>query len=457
MKKQLLKKTIFMLTFMCSILLWQNITQAATMSISASKTSVNPGEQVTITVSSDCTGRINLGTTAGTLSNNSVWIEGNSQSVTLTANSAGTITVTAQPVTLASSSGDEVSIPAKSCNVKVATNSTQGNNSNNGSSNNNNNNGNSNQTNNTNSKSNVATLANLGINPNDFKGFSPSKTSYSVTVPNSVSNINIYASKGQSGQTISGTGSKSLREGANQFNVTVTAEDGKTTKTYTLSVTREATEDKKDSQEDNEQENKRKEDEVQEDEKDTQDEDKKKEIGLSALKIEDINLEPNFKKDIYEYRVNLTEDKSLLNINTEPLSQNQKVEIIGNEDLKEGENLITILVSDENGENTATYQIIVDKKLENKEEIDNKGTEKKKRIIIIASLSVIIIIVAVILIIRYVRYKRDIEEFSETYFDQEEDIFSDKGKQKEKLNNVEEDLYDEKPKKKGKSKGKRFK
>lgn len=89
------------------------------------------------------------------------------------------------------------------------------------------------------SKSSVATLGNLGIKPNDFKGFVPNKTTYSTTVPNSISSIEIYATKGQSGQTISGTGIKELKEGENNFDINVTAEDGKTTKTYNLTVTRE--------------------------------------------------------------------------------------------------------------------------------------------------------------------------------------------------------------------------
>ena len=58
--------------------------------------------------------------------------------------------------------------------------------------------------------------------------------------------IKVYATpaKGQeSKQKISGTGTKTLKEGANTFNVVVTAEDGKTQKTYTINVTRKAKEE----------------------------------------------------------------------------------------------------------------------------------------------------------------------------------------------------------------------
>lgn len=92
-------------------------------------------------------------------------------------------------------------------------------------------------------KSNVTTLSNLGIRPNDFSGFRAAKTSYSTEVPNDVESIEIYANKGQNGQTITGTGKKTLQEGTNTFNIVVTAEDGTSKKTYTLTVNRKAKDD----------------------------------------------------------------------------------------------------------------------------------------------------------------------------------------------------------------------
>lgn len=97
--------------------------------------------------------------------------------------------------------------------------------------------------NSTNSTSSIATLANLGIRPNDFSGFKATKTSYSTDVPNNVESVEIYATKGQSGQSISGTGKKALKEGSNTFNIVVTAEDGKTKKTYTLTINRKSNTD----------------------------------------------------------------------------------------------------------------------------------------------------------------------------------------------------------------------
>lgn len=147
----------------------------------------------------------------------------------------------------------------------------------------NNNNGNDNNgatsNNNSTSKSNVATLSNLGIRPNDFSGFNANKTSYSTEVPNNVESIEIYANKGQSGQTISGTGKKTLKEGANTFNVVVTAEDGKTKKTYTITVTRKTKDDNNSTE--NETTN-----EITEEVTETEDSEKPS-FGLTKLSISD--------------------------------------------------------------------------------------------------------------------------------------------------------------------------
>lgn len=90
----------------------------------------------------------------------------------------------------------------------------------------------------TNVKSNTATLSDFGIKPHDFKGFKPSTFKYSVDVPSDTETVEIYAVKGQNGQLVAGTGIKKLKDGANTFEVVVTAEDGKTKNTYTLTINR---------------------------------------------------------------------------------------------------------------------------------------------------------------------------------------------------------------------------
>lgn len=416
MKDKLIKLTIGIILFL-GIIIFQNKVEAVSISISASSSSIKENGSVTINVSSDGTGRINLNTSNGSLSSNSIWVEGNTKSVTLKGVKAGKATITAVPVTLSNSNGeDDNNVASKSCTISVVSGSSDTNSGN------------------TQTKSSVATLANLGIKPNDFSGFSPNKTTYSTTVPNSTTSIEIYAQKGQSGQKITGTGKKQLKEGNNAFSVKVTAEDGKTTKTYNLTVTRKASEN---ANEENTTNNITAEETKQENQ-----------TGLSQLSIEGITLSPEFKNDIYEYTANISDDKEKLDITATPITENDKVEITGNENLKDGENVITILVSDESGENTVTYQINV-KKGANNNEIINKNNEKKSEILIISIIGAAIIIIIIAIIVHHAHAKNNI--YNGMYMPFEEGV-----SEQEKIEK-EEEIYKKRPEKKRKSKGKRFK
>ena len=239
------------------------------------------------------------------------------------------------------------------------------------------------------SKSSNANLSNLGIRPHDFTGFSPSKTSYSVTVPQDTESVEVYAQVADNGATVSGTGTVSLDEGENVVNVTVTAEDG-TTKTYTINITRgEVTEETT---------------EVSSGE------------GLSKLVIQQIReMTPEFETNVYEYTAKYIGEKTSLPIEVEPTDESYQVEIVGNEDLKEGENLITILVSTSAGENVATYQITVDKSLVDEEALAREQAEKeqRQRTIIGAVVAVVVVLaVIVFIIIRRRRNRKFAEEYS---------------------------------------------
>ena len=325
----------------------------------------------------------------------------------------------------------------------------------------------SNQSNNTQTKSSVAILGNLGIKPNDFSGFTPNKTSYSTTVPNSVSSIEVYAvspqnqkqtedlKKSSQKQTISGTGKKQLKEGQNNFEIKVTAEDGKTTKTYKLTVTREKSNSSAGEEATGEEttENTVESNDVTENNNQEQNEENiesdEQKIGLSELKIEGLTLSPEFKKNVYEYNTKLEEDKESLEIIATPITEGSKVDITGNENLKDGENTITIIVSDESDENMATYQINVTKE-KKQENVVNLTYKIIKENFVIVILAVAILIVIIILIVHLIKNKNSV--YSGIYMPYEEgvteheDIHQNEFK-KEKKNRA----------KMKKSKGKRFK
>lgn len=105
----------------------------------------------------------------------------------------------------------------------------------------NNNVSNNNTSNNNTSNLSEARLKDLGITPNDFKGFKGNQYEWSCEVPNEVDKVYIYATPENPNAKIkSGIGNVALKEGENKFEIVVVAEDGKTKKTYTLNITRKA-------------------------------------------------------------------------------------------------------------------------------------------------------------------------------------------------------------------------
>lgn len=419
--KKYIKEILSIMFFIAIIWFLTNVSNAASISLTPSKATAEAGENVNVTVSSDCVGRVNLTVSNGKISTNKVWIEGGTQTVTVTVGNSGTTSITASAQdNMLSNNGVDVPVSAitKSISIKSATIS--------------NNNGKSSDISNsdtqkTQTKSNVATLSNLGIKGQyDFTGFTSSKTSYSVTVPNDVESVEIYASKGQNGQKISGTGVKQLQEGANAVNVVVTAEDGKTTKTYTVNIERKALEENTEEQ--------------------TEETQESTTFGLKDLKVEGMELTPEFNTDTYSYTVQLTEDKSSLGLTTIATDEKASIEVNGNEDLKDGENIITIIVKDETGEKTVTYQITVNKTVSNNEKteatVQNINNSKKKKILILVC--GVIFIILIIVIIMVIKKKKDSNNGD--YYQSNIEIQD---------NNTSELKYEE-PKKKH-SKGKRFK
>lgn len=67
--------------------------------------------------------------------------------------------------------------------------------------------------------------------------FSRTTYNYNLTVPSNVTSVNVIASKGNSKQTISGTGRRTLEYGGNRVKVVVTAQD-KSSRTYEIMITR---------------------------------------------------------------------------------------------------------------------------------------------------------------------------------------------------------------------------
>lgn len=337
MKNKLLKISFI---FLLCVILMPSI-YAATLNISGA-TSGSPNGKVTITISGDFTGRVNLSASNGTLSSSKVWIENNSQTVTVTLGSSGTTSITATPSNVSDQEGNIISLGAKSKSISItqpSNNNTNTNTNTNTKPNTNTNKNNTNTTTNKNNNSNKNTTtkssnANLKNMILSVEGLSPAFakniTSYSVNVGENVDTIKVNATVEHSRASYSVSGNTNLKAGENVINVKVTAEDG-TVKTYKINVLKS-------------------------------DDPVKSDATLSSVIIEDVDLGQAFDPNVTEYNAgDITVKSNKLNIYAYPTNDNAKVEILGNENLKVGENKITIKVTSENGKVTKEYSISFNK------------------------------------------------------------------------------------------------
>lgn len=315
-------KYLFILNLLLFVLI-SNI-NAVTMGLSINKSSVNVGDSFVVTISG-INGRVNI-SSSGNISLNisgEPWVEG-SMEITGTANSVGTGTITVTPVNASTTGSDPQKVDsANSVSINVVEPPQTNNNQNNNTNNNNNNNAN----NNTNTKSNNANLKSLFI---DQEGLSPMfssvVTSYTLTVPESVTSLKITPVVEQAGAKYWITGDENLEMGNNVVTITVTAPDG-TKKVYTINVSRVNDVNKADA-------------------------------SLKSLIIDGVELKPEFSPDTLEYDLgNFDSSIEKLTILAFANSDNAKVEIQGNSDFKAGENIIKVIVTAEDGTTTREYSL----------------------------------------------------------------------------------------------------
>lgn len=357
MKKKTIKILLILISAIVLYLLLTTTSQAA-LSISTSKSTVSPGESfsVTVSVSSNEAGAINLSVSNGRLSNNYVDLMSQSSvTISCTAGNSGTVSISASG-RVANYNTETEGQQSASKTVQIVTPVTPVNPSNGGnsSSNNNNNskpntNNNSNSNNNNNKpetqKSSDSTLKSLTIEGCElYPEFSPETKEYSVKVGNDVTNVNIVATANDSKASCKLEGVyQDLAIGENTATVVVTAEDGSTNR-YIIKITRG-----------------------------------REALKLVTLKIsykdsegniKELKLNPELSEEIFEYKL---EDLSYLisKLDVEVIAnlEDAKIEITGNEKLSEGENIITITItmpaeSEELEDEVLTYKIVVNKEKE---------------------------------------------------------------------------------------------
>lgn len=349
MNKKILKSIIIIGIIGIITLILTNTSDAASLSVKASKSSVSPGESFTVTVTlSDAAGPVSATVSGGSGSLAKEWLENSSKSFTCTAGSSGTVTITASGTVGDFATGNDVTVRnSTSVTIVVPTpqpeptpapkpsNNTSNNNSSGNSSNNN--------TSTTPKKSDNSNLSSIQIAEGVISPeFSKTVKEYTINVPYEVTKLSIAATPEHSKGTVTINGNDELKVGENLIEIIVTAEDSSTDK-YTIKAIRA-----------------------------------KQELSLQTLSIYYVNengekvelkLDPQFSFDVYSYSVNdiLAHTIQSLSVEAKANVENAKVEIVGNDELKSGTNEITIKISvtdEARLEEQKTYTIKVQKEEE---------------------------------------------------------------------------------------------
>ena len=254
--------------------------------------------------------------------------------------------------------------------------------------------------------------------------FNRSQTSYILSFPydfdyKTLGKISINASKEDSKEKVEGIGTKEVKVGTNVYNLVVTAENGET-KTYTIKLIKP---------------------EISED----------KNMRLATLKLSytdengnnvELPLDKTFNAETLEYSLNVSNIVKAIKVDTTlpDGSDGIKVSVFGNEDLQDGENVITITLANENADTEnpkkTVYTIKVNKAAAVAPEVaiteqSNKAPEKKLnfKLIIGIILGIILLLIITLIILLIVSKKQakksDDEEYG--FIDDNDDDYDQEG------------------------------
>lgn len=213
--------------------------------------------------------------------------------------------------------------------------------------------------------------------------FSKDVTEYSLTVGADVDSLEIKAEASDDNAKVEITGNDNLLMGENTVEIKVTAEDG-TVRTYKINVTKGEAETANT-------------------------------LSLSELTVAGYTLSPEFSSNVYQYVLNIENPTiTSLNVNAKSNVDSAVIEIAGNNELKLGENIITILVKSEDGTEVTTYQITVNI-TEKQEEQIIAGIDNNDLFLYggIAAGALIILIIIIIIAVR--RRKRNDDDLDPYY------------------------------------------
>lgn len=180
---------------------------------------------------------------------------------------------------------------------------------------------------------------------------------YYLTVSNDVQNIEVLAISENPNATIEIIGNTNLQEGLNLITIRVTSEDKTQSNVYTIEVTKTANLELANT-------------------------------NLEILAIENVFLNPPF--DSYEtnYKAEVSNTTETINLLAVPENERATVEVNRKDNLVEGNNIVTVIVTAQNGFTKKKYQVEVYKRnLEEEEKYQEEQKEKLEQAYKISELS----------------------------------------------------------------------
>lgn len=182
-----------------------------------------------------------------------------------------------------------------------------------------------------------------GITPN----FDSNIYEYYLIVPSEVNNIDVLTISENLNAFVEVTGNDNLKEGLNTISIKITSEDKTQNKVYTIQVTKTSNLDLANT-------------------------------NLEILAIESFLLNPPFNVSESNYKTEVSNEINSINVLAIPENENAVVDVVGKDNLKDGNNLLTVTVTASNGFTKRKYIVEVYKR--NEEEEKRYQEEQKKQI-----------------------------------------------------------------------------
>lgn len=227
------------------------------------------------------------------------------------------------------------------------------------------------------------TLSRIYVEPGNLDPeFSETRDYYTLILNPDVTNLIVQATPTNENLKYEIKGNENLQEGENIITITVYSSDNSKSKVYTINALKT-------------------------------DEPDKYNALLSTLIIDNYSFNEEFFPEIFNYTTKNTTSSNSVEVFAYPQNSNAKVNIKGNENLKNGKNTITVTVTSENGLAKREYNIQIEKgdtSLQSNNEIlenninDNTTLDKENKTefktFVITWVIIVVILLGIIFIIK---------------------------------------------------------